>query len=42
MMEAADNGRMIALLIIPGLALLGVLAVRYGADSRQDRPGRQL
>jgi hypothetical protein len=33
---------MTALAIIIGLLALCVLAARYGADSRFDRPGRQI
>ena len=33
---------MIAILLLVAFVALCVLAARYGADSRFDRPGRQL
>jgi hypothetical protein len=40
MVPKADNRGVYALLIIAGLLLLGLLAVRYGADSRPDEHDR--
>jgi hypothetical protein len=40
MVPKADNGRVFALLIIGGLLLVGLLAIRYGADSRPDEHER--
>jgi len=43
MISARHDGPMTAFFVFVGLALaLGILSVRYGADSRIDRPGRQL
>ncbi len=40
MIQVADNESMFGILLILGIALLGLLSIRYGVDSRPDEHPR--